>query len=294
MDAARLADRARLPTEIARRRARRRLPAPSPAAVVLWAIALFCALPFVWVLLAAFDPKASLYLQVPERVGGDNFVNVFTTSDTALLLLNSLIMSGGAVLLAVIVCTLGGYTLSRIDFPGRRALMFAVLLTRIIPPTATIVPLYVICLRLGLVDTYQGLILVLASHQVPLLLWMMKGFFDTVPIEIEEAAWLDGAGRIDTAFRIVLPLARPGAAAAALYAFIGAWGEFLTPLILISSPDRWPISVGLFRAYVAYTLVDYGKLAAMSLLYMLPSVVFFLLARRYLLRTTVAGALQGT
>ena len=260
----------------------------------LVALALFCAVPFGWLFLAAINPRAGLYLELPDRVGPDNFVRVFTRADSLRLLTNSLIMAGGAVLLLLVVCTLAGYALSRYDFRGRRALLFGILLTRVIPPSATIAPLYAITLGLGLVDTYQGLILVLAAQQLPFVLWMMKGFFDTVPIELEEAAWIDGAGRIGTAFRVVLPLAGPGVAAAGLFAFIGAWGEFLTPLVLVSSPDLWPISLGLFRAWVAYTLVDWGQLAAISVLYMLPAIVFYLLVRRYLLRATILGALQGT
>lgn len=260
----------------------------------LLALALFCAVPFGWLFLAAVDPRAGLYLELPGRVGPDNFVKVFTRADSLRLLANSMIMAGGAVLVLLVVCTLAGYALSRYDFRGRRALLFGILLTRVIPPAATIAPLYSIMLRLGLVDTYQGLILVLAAQQLPFVLWMMKGFFDTVPMELEEAAWIDGAGRIGGAFRVVLPLAGPGVAVAGLFAFIGAWGEFLTPLVLVSSPDLWPISLGLFRAWVAYTLVDWGQLAALSVLYMLPAVVFYLFVRRFLLKATVLGGLHGT
>ena len=124
-------------------------------------------------------------------------------------------------------------------------------MTRIIPATATIAPLYLLAQRLGLVDTYQGLILILAAQQLPLALWLMKGFFDTVPGELEEAAWIDGTGRLGSAVRIVLPLAAPGVGAAALFAFIEAWGDFLTPFILVTSSDRFPLSVGLYAAYKA-------------------------------------------
>ena len=173
-------------------------------------------------------------------------------------------------------------------------LLFGILFTRIIPASATIAPLYFIVLRLGLANTYHGVILVEAAQQLPLTLWMMKGFFDTVPRELEEAAWIDGADRLGSAIRIVLPLAMPGVGAAALFAFIAVWGDFLTPLILLQSPDLFPISIGLFRAYIGYNLVDWGELAATSILYMLPAIAFYLLVRRYLLRATVVGALQGT
>jgi multiple sugar transport system permease protein len=121
----------------------------------------------------------------------------------------------------------------------------------------------------------------------------MKGFFDTVPIQIEEAAWVDGATRLKAAFRVVLPLAGPGVGAAALIAFIGAWNEFLIPLVLISDPDKQPIALGLFRAYISYTQVDWGFLAALSVVYVIPAVVFYVVARRAL-QQSVAGGLAGT
>ena len=150
--------------------------------------------------------------------------------------------------------------LSRFDFRGRRVLMFGILMTRIIPVSATIAPLYLIVQWLKLIDTYQGMIVVLAAQQLPLAIWLMKGFFDTVPGELEEAAWVDGASRLTSALRIVLPLAAPGVGAVALFAFIESWGDFLTPLILITSSDKTPISIGLFQAFSYRNQVDWGLL----------------------------------
>lgn len=272
----------------------RRKPGASLAYAPLAIIAIFCLVPFSWLVLAAFDPGAGPYLAVPSQWSLANFGNLLGDPIVVRLLLNSLILSGGATIVALATSVLGGYALSRFAFRGKRWLMLGILLTRMIPPIATIVPLYFIMLRLGLTNTYQGLILVEAAQQLPLTLWMMKGFFDTVPQELEEQAWIDGTDRFGSAIRIVLPLALPGVGAAALFAFIAVWGDFLTPLILLQSPDLFPISIGLFRAYIGYNLVAWGELAATSILYMLPAIVLYLLVRRYLLRATVVGALQGT
>jgi multiple sugar transport system permease protein len=271
---------------------RGRLGEPAAYAVLVL-LAVFAVVPFGWILLAAFDARATIFAKVPDVWTTSNFVHLVTRADGFRLILNSLIYAGGATLVLIAVTTLGGYALSRFDFPGRRALMLAVLLTRVIPPTATIAPLYVIAIDLHLVDTYYGLVLILAALEVPLGLWIMKGFFDTVPIALEEAAWVDGATRLYTAFRIVLPLAGPGVAAAALIGFIGAWGDFLVPLILISDQNKIPISVGLFRAWVAYTSVDWGLLAALALVYMVPAIAFYTIARRAL-QSGIAGGLAGT
>jgi ABC-type glycerol-3-phosphate transport system permease component len=121
----------------------------------------------------------------------------------------------------------------------------------------------------------------------------MKGFFDTVPVELEEAAWVDGAGRLGSAVRIVLPLAAPGVGVVALFAFVDSWGDFLTPLILITSADKTPLSIGLFQAFTYRNQVDWALLTAISVVYMLPTIILYMMVRRYLLRATVVGALQG-
>jgi ABC-type glycerol-3-phosphate transport system permease component len=229
-------------------------------------------------LFAAFDSDASISVEVPRAWTLGNFTNLFANEDGVRLMVNSLIYAGGATIILVVVTTLAGYALSRYDFPGRRALMLGILLTRVIPPTATIAPLYVIATDLGFLNTYHGVVLILAAIEAPLALWTMKGFFDAVPREIEEAAWVDGANRLQAAFRVVLPLAGPGVGAGALIAFIGAWNEFLIPLVLISDQDKIPISIGLFRAWVSYTQVDWGFLAALSIVYVIPAVVFYIFA----------------
>lgn len=277
----------------ARSRRRRVSPSLPLAYAFLIGLGAFCLVPFAWIFLASIDPKAGVLLQIPRSIDLSNFSRFLSDPVFARYVLNSLIYAGGATLLVVASSTLGGYALSRFDFRGRRPLMFGILLTRIVPATATIVPLFLLVQRMGLADTYHGLILVLAAQQLPLALWMMKGFFDTVPGELEEAAWIDGASRLDSAVRIVLPLAAPGVGAVALFTFIETWGDFLTPFILISRPEHLPISIGLFQAFVGRNLVDWGLLTAVAVVYMLPTVVLYLVVRRYLLRATVVGALQG-
>ena len=276
-----------------RRSSRRRSPGKIGAYLLLSALALFALIPFSWLLLAAFDSDASISVEVPKTWTIANFTNLFANEDGVRLMVNSLIYAGGATIILVVVTTLAGYALSRYDFRGRRVLMLGILLTRVIPPTATIAPLYVIATDLGFLNTYHGVVLILAAIEAPLALWIMKGFFDTVPIEIEEAAWVDGANRLQAAFRVVLPLAGPGVGAGALIAFIGAWNEFLIPLVLISDQDKIPISIGLFRAWVSYTQVDWGFLAALAIIYVIPAVVFYALARRAL-QASLAGGLAGT
>lgn len=255
-------------------------------------LAIFSLVPFAWVVLAAFDAHATIYFQIPRTWTLQHVIDLFTEADGVRLIVNSLIYTLGATVVTIIVCTMGGYVLSRFAFPGSRVLLLGILLLRIVPPTATIVPLYLLATSLGFRDTYHGVILVLAALQTPLALWMLKGFFDAVPIAIEEAALVDGASRLRAAFQVVLPLAGQGVAAAGLIGFIGAWSEFLIPLVLISDQDKMPISIGMFRAWISYTQVDWGLLAALSITYMIPAVVFYVIARRAL-QSSIAGGLSG-
>lgn len=259
---------------------------------------IFILIPFVWPLLSAFTHKpanvSSLYLYWPERFTLDHFYNAILGRGQALTLLrNSIIITVSSVTLALCLCALGGYALSRGTFRFKRPLMFGILLIQIIPGTATVLPFYLIMRELGLLNTMTGVVLGLATGQIPFMLWVMKGFFDTVPIELEEAAWLDGANRFQTLTRIVFPLALPGVGAAAILAFNAGWAAFFLPLIMLNNADKFVMPLGLFRALIAYTNLDYGMLNAMALLYMLPSFLIFIFARQYLIRGTMAGAMAG-
>ena len=260
--------------------------------VVLAVMALFCVVPFVWILLGSVDAHASVYLRAPNWTL-HNFVEFFSASGTPMLLVNSIIIAGGGTILCIVLAMFSGYAFSRFRFPGRRTVLFGILLIRVIPPTATIAPLYVLVLDLHLNNSYLGIILVEAAFNLPLALWLLKGFFDAIPPSLEEAAAVDGASRWGAAMRVVFPLALPGLGAAALFTFISIWGDFLTPLVLLQSPNMFPISIGLFQAYVGFNEVKWGLLTATAVIYMVPTLLMYLLVRRYLLRATLSGALKG-
>ena len=259
---------------------------------VLAIMSLFCVVPFVWVLLGSVDAHASVYLRAPDWTL-HNFVEFFSASGTPKLLVNSIVIAGGGTILCILLAMFSGYAFSRFRFPGRRTILFGILLIRVIPPTATIAQLYVLVLDMHLNNSFFGIIVVEAAFNLPLALWLLKGFFDSIPVSLEEAAAVDGASRWSAATRVVFPLALPGLGAAALFTFISIWGDFLTPLVLLQSPNLFPISIGLFQAYVGFNEVKWGLLTATAVIYMIPTVLMYLLVRRYLLRATLSGALKG-
>lgn len=262
-------------------------------------LAIFDLIPFVWLVVSAFGVKpqgfSSLYLYTPEGLTLDHFRDAIDPQrgDVIRAMLNSVVTVGGAVLLAIVVCTLAGYALSRARFRGRRELMYGILILQIIPITATVLPLYLVMRDLKLINTLQGVSLGIGTAQIPFILWVLKGFFDAVPTELEEAAWLDGANRFTALFRVVLPMALPGVGAAAVLAFNNSWGQFFLPLIMISDPTKFLMPQALFKSILNYTNVDYGMMNAMSFVYILPSLLFFFFTRRYLIRGVMAGALAG-
>ncbi len=260
--------------------------------VLLVLLALFCLVPFAWVVLSAVDADAGATVQWPA-FSFDNFVRFFTATGTPLLLVNSLVIAISSTALNLVLGIAGGYALSRFVFPGRRIFMFGILLIRVIPAPATIVALYLIMVNLHLANTLHGLIIVQAVGGLPITLWLMKGTIDAVPVELEEAAWTDGATRLQAIRRIVLPVVGPGLGAAAMLTFMGSWGDFLTPLVLLQDQDLYPLSIGLFRAFSERNVVDWGLLAASAIVYVVPPAILYLFVRKNLLRSSLGGALKG-
>jgi multiple sugar transport system permease protein len=260
--------------------------------VLIGLMALFCLVPFAWVVFSAVDANAGPNVQLPS-LSLENFVRFFTDASTPRLLLNSLIIGVFGTALNLALGLAGGYALARFEFRGRRAFMYGILLIRVIPAPATIVALYLIMVNLNLTNSLVGLIIVEAVLQLPITLWLLKGTISAVPIELEEAAWVDGNTRLQAIRRIVLPLVGPGLGAAAMLAFMNIWGDFLTPLVMLQSQELYPLSIGLFRAFSEHNQVDWGLLAASAIVYVAPPAVLYMFVRKHLLRSSLGGAVKG-
>jgi multiple sugar transport system permease protein len=262
------------------------------AYTLIAALVAFCVVPFAWVVLSSVDAQAGPNVQAPT-VSLRNFVKFFTDAGTPRLLINSLVIGVGATVLNLALGLTGGYALARFAFRGRRLFMYSILLIRVVPAPATIVALYLILVKLGLTNSLLGLILVEAVIQLPVTLWLLKGTISAVPIELEEAAWVDGNTRFQAIRRIVLPLVGPGLGAAAMLTFMGVWGDFLTPLVMLQRQELYPLSIGLFRAFSEHNQVDWGLLAASAIVYVAPPAVLYVFVRKHLLRSSLGGAVKG-
>lgn len=229
--------------------------------------------PLTWLVFAAFDTRAGLGHVFPERAGWANFAAVATPEGIGFPLLNSAILAVGTAVLTVVVAILAAYPLSRSALRFGPQILTTVLFAGSLPISALIVPVYGLFVWAHLIDSRIAVILFLSATSLPIAVWLTKGFLDRVPIAVEEAAWLDGAGRIEALFRVVLPLMRPGIAVVTITVFLEAWGNFFVPYVLLLSAEHMPAAVAVYGFFGVHGAVDYGLLAAFSLLYALPAVV---------------------
>jgi multiple sugar transport system permease protein len=255
-------------------------------ALALSFLALIWVSPFFWLFTNAVDPGATGVLQVPTSIGFDNFIRA-VSGNAGRQFLNSLALAAGTATLTVVVAAAAAYPLSRMTIPGKNAFLWLLVLLRMLPSTGVIVPIYFAAQAMGLLNTL-GVIVALTILNLPFTLLLLKTFFDTVPIELEEAAFVDGASLWHIIWHVVLPMSRAGLAVVWFFSFTGAWNEFLLPLIFSRTEAAFPMSVGLYSAFGQQGAIDYGFLAAFSIVYAAPAVAVYFLLRRNL-NTGFAG-----
>ncbi|HEY0187664.1 MAG TPA: carbohydrate ABC transporter permease [Cellulomonas sp.] len=262
--------------------------------VALLAIGVTFLVPLVWILLASLDPAATVSVKIPESFTLSNFTAIFSWEDTFRPLWNSTLISGGTALLTVLASLLAAYPLSRYQMRFRKPFMYSILFGTCLPITAMMVPVYALFVNLGLLDSVPGTVFFMAATALPMAIWMTKNFMDSVPVSLEEAAWVDGAGSMTALARIVVPLMRPGIAVVFIFVFTQAWGNFFVPFVLLFSPDSQPAAVAIYGFFGTYGSIAYGRLAAFSLLYSVPVLALYLLVQRFSGGSfAMSGAVKG-
>jgi multiple sugar transport system permease protein len=262
--------------------------------VVLAIIAVAFLLPFAWLVIASVQPGAALSAHLDWTFSTANFRAVLNPDTMYRPILNSVIISGGTALLTVFVAVLAAYPLSRYQSRFGRSFLYIILFSTGLPITAVMVPVYAMYSRINLVDSIPATIAFMSAASLPFAAWMMKNFMDGVPISLEEAAWTDGAGWFQSLHRIVLPLMVPGLTVVFIFTFVLQWGNFFVPFILLLSPEKQPASVTIYTFFSQYGQVAYGELAAISILYTLPVVVFYSALSRVLGGAfSLTGAVKG-
>jgi multiple sugar transport system permease protein len=271
---------------------------PSRFALLLFVI--FALLPFAWMLTASLEPSSALYHNsgglIPHPFTMQNYVDVLrpnsaNSNDFVRQFVNSIIVAGSTVALALVVAVPAAYGFSRFQFPARRSILYVILVQSIFPLVNFLVPLYILMQDFSLVNTYGSLIIGYLTFSLPLDIWLLKGFFDGIPPDMEISARLDGASRWRAFLEVGLPPALPGIVATAVFTFILAWDEYLYALTMISSAPMRTLPLGIF-AFFSEASPNWSLLTATAIAMSIPVVIVFLFLQRYFIAALTKGALK--
>ncbi len=275
---------------------RRRVLSPALVLLAVLVVIVLALFPFAWTFITSLKPAEELYTATvrywPAQPTLAAYPTLFQATPFGRYFLNSAVVSVCTVMLGLTVSTCAAYSFSRYRFPARDAVLFGFLVINMFPQILLLVPLLVIMRSLHILNTYLSLILAYATFTIPVSVWMLTGFLDALPPELEEAAKVDGATGFQAFFRIILPLAAPGIIATGIYIFINAWNEFLYALTFTSGDAVRTVPVGLSTFIGAYQ-IRWDLLTAAGVLTSLPIVIAFMIIQKQLIRGLTAGAVKG-
>ena len=263
--------------------------------LVLTFLCLLIVIPVFWIIDTSFSPGNSLSSSEGFIVGDwttEHFSNILSSDEFYVWVKNSLIVSIGTTLLGLSIAIPAGYGFSRYHFYGKSTIMFSFILVQMFPGVIIIVPYFILMKTLGLLNTSAGLILAYSVTALPLCVWMLKGYFDTIPRELEEAARIDGCSQFQVFWKIIIPLSLPAIAVTSLFSFLAAWNEFLLALTFNTSNENYTLPVGL-ASFISPTKQLWGDFAALSIIAAIPIVLLFILFQKYLINGLTAGSVKG-
>lgn len=252
--------------------------------------------PIYWMILTGIKPKSELYLPDPKLWTSnptlDNARSLFERTPFLTQLRNSLIVSSVTTTITIIVGALAGYSVSRLRYPGRDFFASAIFFIYLIPGILTLIPLYVFLSRVGVLNTLYALMLAYLAGTVPFAIWVLKGYFATIPYEMEDAALVDGCTRLQALYKVILPLAAPGLVACGIFAFTLSWNEYLLAMLFNNNKNLWTLPVGL-AGLVYGDVFLWGEIMIGAFLMSIPVLVLYVLAQRFVVAGLTAGAVKG-
>ncbi len=265
---------------------------------------LICAIviyPVLWVIKMALSPEQGFSLSAnpfPTELSFENFRNVIFTKDSnngwlfGRQFFNSVVISGATTILGITLATTAGYAFSRFNFPGKDLGMKLFLVSQMFPGVVMAIPLYILLDKLGLLNSMSGLVLVYSTTAIPFCVWMLKGYFDTIPKDLEEAALIDGASQWTIFFKVIMPLARPAIVVTALFSFMTAWNEFILAATFLGDERAFTLPVAL-QHYVGSFSTEWGNFAAGAIIVSLPVMALFFFLQKHLIGGLTAGGVKG-
>lgn len=261
----------------------------------LCVISFFILSPFLWGVLTSLKPKEEIFHVpplLPSHITLENYFQVFSVGGFTSYFKNSIIVVSIATIITVGCACLAAYSFSRYKFRGRGTLFVTILITQLLPMASILIPLFLFWNTLGMLNTYLVLIITYVGFTSPLAIWLLKSYFDAIPIELEESAIIDGCSSIGAFLRIVIPLSAPGIGAVTIYVFIAAWQEFLFALTFISDSSLRTLPIGL-NVFIQQHGIDWGGLMAGATISTMPVMIFFVILRRTFIGGITRGAIKG-
>ncbi len=263
---------------------------------LVWAFVIFAVFPVLQVVGISLRPGDQLYATefqlFPDNATFEAYRVMFTEKPFLLWMRNSVIVSLGTALIGVALASLGGFALSRSRFAGRGAVLQGILMTQMFPATMLLLPLYLLMRKLHLVDTLGGVMVAYVATALPFCIWTMKGYYDTIPADLNEAALIDGCSPWQAYLRVTLPLSAPALVITALFSFMTGWSEFMVARVMLTSQELMTLPLGLESLFTTYQ-TEWANYAAGSLLVCIPVVVLFLVLNRFLISGLTLGSVKG-
>ncbi len=256
-------------------------------------IAIYPILQVVTISLRPSDRLLSTSLEIiPDGATLNNYVRLFTDQPFLIWLRNSVLVSTVVTVTGVVLAALTGYGFSRFNFLGKKAGLLSLLTTQMFPATMLLLPLYIMLIKLGLINTYLGIIVIYTATALPFTIWTMKGYYDTIPTSLEEAARIDGCNQFQAFYKIILPLAAPALVITALFSFMTAWAEYLVAAQILQDSNLWTLPLGL-KSFESNMSTEWGLYGASSIIVTIPVVVLFLALSKYLVSGLTLGSVKG-
>jgi multiple sugar transport system permease protein len=265
--------------------------------ILIFAVLGVLIFPIYWMLIASVSENRYLLSLpphfFPKSIQFESMQKILTTKKYLIYFQNSFIVASGTVIISIVLSVLAGYSFSRYRFKGRNVLLTSILSVQMFPVVALLISLYTFYYSWGLTNTYPGLILADVTFALPLSITLMRSFFDTIPRSIDESAKIDGAGRLQTLFRILLPLTLPGLVAVGIYTFLKAWDDFLCSLIIMQRENMKTLPIGLAQSFMGEYVHDYSGMMAFAIIGALPIVLLFIFFQKQMISGLTAGAVKG-
>lgn len=253
-------------------------------------------IPIYWALLISLKPRTEMFIAPPSwftlKPTVEHYLHVLRYTRIPVAFRNSVILSGSSVLLSLALSTSAAFGFSRFPFKGSSAVLLGLIVSRMLPVSILIIPIYVMINALNMYDTFQGVIVIYTGLNIPFSIWIMKGFFDSIPRELDEAGTIDGCNTLQVFTRIIFPLTKPGLIAIAIFAYFTCWNEFLLSLVLTSSEYIKPISQALY-GFISEQGVNWGNMMSSASLAMIPPALLFLIFQRQFISGITGGAVKG-